>query len=125
MKRAVSISLRFVALVAMYMLIGWAFGMYEAFSIWRMLLMGVVFSGIMSGFSEWQNCKKEVITVKDKYGSGQRVRIFWPEFFLTQSFAPRIAIFCTLSVLDKRKIRHLSVLDNFANLRPWNRNRYC
>ena len=41
------------------MLIGWAFGMYETFSIWRMLLMGAVFSGIMSGFSEWQNCKKK------------------------------------------------------------------
>ena len=59
MKRAVSISLRFVALVALYMLIGWAFGMYEAFSIWRMLLMGAVFSGIMLWFSEWQNSKKK------------------------------------------------------------------
>lgn len=59
MKRAVSISLRFVALVALYMLIGWAFGMYEAFSIWRMLLMGAVFAGIMLGFSEWQNSKKK------------------------------------------------------------------
>lgn len=58
MKRVVSVSLRFIALVALYMLIGWAFGMYETFSIWRMLLMGCVFSGIMSGFSEWQNCKK-------------------------------------------------------------------
>ncbi|MBQ8811406.1 MAG: hypothetical protein IJZ70_03750 [Bacteroidales bacterium] len=52
MKRAVSISLRFIALVALYMLIGWAFGMYETFSIWRMLLMGCVFSGIMLGFSD-------------------------------------------------------------------------
>ena len=59
MKRALSISLRFVALVALYMLIGWAFGMYETFSIWRMLLMGAVFSGIMLGFSEWQNSKKK------------------------------------------------------------------
>ena len=41
------------------MLIGWALGMYETFSFWRMLLMGVVFSGIMLGFSEWQNCKKK------------------------------------------------------------------
>ena len=59
MKRAVSISLQFVALVALYMLIGLALGMYEAFSIWRMLLMGAVFSGIMLGFSEWQNSKKK------------------------------------------------------------------
>ena len=28
------------------MLIGWDLGMYETFSIWRMLLMGAVFSGI-------------------------------------------------------------------------------
>ena len=59
MKRAVSISMRFVALVALYMLIGWALGMYEAFSICRMLLMGAVLSGIMLGFSEWQNSKKK------------------------------------------------------------------
>ena len=59
MKRILSIILRYVALVALYMLIGWAFGMYETFSIWRMLLMGTVFSGIMLGFSEWQNSKKK------------------------------------------------------------------
>ena len=33
------------------MLIGWALGMYWTFSIWRMLLMGAVFSGIMLGFN--------------------------------------------------------------------------
>ena len=59
MKRILTIILRYVALVALYMLIGWAFGMYETFSIWRMLLMGSVFSGIMLGFSEWQNSKKK------------------------------------------------------------------
>ena len=59
MKRILRILLRFVALVALYMLIGWAFGMYEAFSIWRMLLMGAVFSGIMLGFSEWQSRKRQ------------------------------------------------------------------
>ena len=59
MKRFLSIILRYIALVALYMLIGWALGMYEAFSIWRMLLMGAVFSGIMLGFSEWHNCKKK------------------------------------------------------------------
>ena len=59
MKRFLSIILRYIALVALYMLIGWAFGMYETFSIWRMLLMGCVFSGIMLGFSEWQNRKKK------------------------------------------------------------------
>ena len=66
MKRILSIILRYVALVALYMLIGWALGMYEAFSIWRMLLMGAVFSGIMLGFSEWQNCKKKQ-SCKHKY----------------------------------------------------------
>ena len=59
MKRILSIILRYVALVALYMLIGWAFGMYETFSIWRMFLMGAVFSGIMLGLSEWQNSKKK------------------------------------------------------------------
>ena len=59
MKRILRILLRFVALVALYMLIGWAFGMYEAFSIWRMLLMGCIFSCIMLGFSEWQNRKRQ------------------------------------------------------------------
>ena len=41
------------------MLVSWAFGMYETFSIWRMFLMGAVFSGIMLGFGEWQNSKKK------------------------------------------------------------------
>ena len=59
MKRILSIILRYVALVALYMLIGWIFGMYETFSISRMLLMGVVFSGIMLGFSEWQSRKRQ------------------------------------------------------------------
>lgn len=55
MKRILRILLRFIALVALYMIIGWAFGMFENFNFWRMLLMGVVFSGVMLGFSEWQN----------------------------------------------------------------------
>ena len=59
MKRFLSVILRYVALVALYMLIGWAFGMYETFSFWRMLLMGCIFSGIMLGFSEWQSRKRQ------------------------------------------------------------------
>ena len=58
MKQFFAILLRFIALVALYMLIGWAFGMFETFSVWRMLLMGAVFSGIMLGFSEWQNNRR-------------------------------------------------------------------
>ena len=58
MKQFFTILLRFVALVALYMLIGWAFGMFETFSVWRMLLMGAVFSGLMLGFSEWQNNRR-------------------------------------------------------------------
>ena len=58
MKQFFTTLLRFIALVALYMLIGWAFGMFEAFSVWRMLLMGAVFSGIMLGFSEWQNNRR-------------------------------------------------------------------
>jgi len=58
MKQFFTILLRFIALVALYMLIGWAFGMFETFSVWRMLLMGAVFSGIMLGFSEWQNNRR-------------------------------------------------------------------
>ncbi len=54
MKPILTIVLRFIALVALYMLIGWAFGMFENFSFWRMLLMGTVFSGIMLGFDLWQ-----------------------------------------------------------------------
>jgi len=37
------------------MIIGWAFGMFENFNFRKMLLMGAVFSGVMLGFSEWQN----------------------------------------------------------------------
>ena len=58
MKQFFTILLRFIALVALYMLVGWAFGMFETFSVWRMLLMGAVFSGIMLGFSEWQNNRR-------------------------------------------------------------------
>ena len=58
MKQLFAILLRFIALVALYMLISWAFGMFETFSVWRMLLMGAVFSGIMLGFSEWQNNRR-------------------------------------------------------------------
>ena len=55
MKRILRILLRFIALVALYMIIGWAFGMFENFNFRKMLLMGAVFSGVMLGFSEWQN----------------------------------------------------------------------
>ena len=58
MKQFFAILLRFIALVVLYMLISWAFGMFETFSVWRMLLMGAVFSGIMLGFSEWQNNRR-------------------------------------------------------------------
>ena len=57
MKRILTVILRFIALVVLSMLIGWAFGMFENFSFWRMLLMGTVFSGIMLGFDLWQNAK--------------------------------------------------------------------
>lgn len=52
MKRILRILLRFIALVALYMIIGWAFGMFENFNFRKMLLMGAVFSGVMLGFSE-------------------------------------------------------------------------
>ena len=51
MKRILRILLRFIALVALYMIIGWAFGMFENFNFRKMLLMGAVFSGVMLGFS--------------------------------------------------------------------------
>ena len=57
MKRILTVILRFIALVVLYMLIGWVFDMYENFSFWRMLLMGTVFSGIMLGFDLWQKAK--------------------------------------------------------------------
>ena len=52
------------------MLIGWAFGMYETFSIWRMLLMGAVFSGIMLGFSECRILKRSRISSDDRVTIG-------------------------------------------------------
>ena len=52
MKRILRILLRFIALVALYMIIGWAFGLFENFNFRKMLLMGAVFSGVMLGFSE-------------------------------------------------------------------------
>ena len=52
MKRILRILLRFIALVALYMIIGWAFGMFENFNFRKMLLMGAVFSGVMLGFCE-------------------------------------------------------------------------
>lgn len=55
MKRILRILLQFIALVALYMIIGWVFGMFENFNFRTMLLMGAVFSGVMLGFSEWQN----------------------------------------------------------------------
>ena len=42
MKQILRILLRFIALVALYMIIGWAFGMFENFNFRKMLLMGAV-----------------------------------------------------------------------------------
>ena len=42
MKRILRILLRFIALVALYMIIGWAFGMFENFNFRKTLLLMIV-----------------------------------------------------------------------------------
>ena len=58
MKRFLSIVLRFIALVALYMLITWGLAeIFGTFHFWRVLIMGCVFCAIVLAVSEWQKNK--------------------------------------------------------------------
>ena len=59
MKRFLSIILRYIALVALYMLVSWGvLELFGTFSIWRVLIMGCVFCAIVLAISESKNSKK-------------------------------------------------------------------
>ena len=55
MKRFLSILLRFIALVVLYMLITWGLTeIFGTFHFWRVLIMGCVFCAIVLAVSEWK-----------------------------------------------------------------------
>ena len=59
MKRFLSIALRFIALVVLYMLITWGLTeIFGTFHFWRTLIMGCVFCAIVLAVSEWKKNKK-------------------------------------------------------------------
>ena len=59
MKRFLSIVLRFIALVVLYMLITWGLTeIFGTFYFWRVLIMGCVFCAIVLAVSEWKKNKK-------------------------------------------------------------------
>lgn len=56
MKRFLSITLRYIALVALYMLVSWGvMELFGTFNVWRVLIMGCVFCAIVLGISEAKN----------------------------------------------------------------------
>lgn len=58
MKRFLSILLRFIALVVLYMLITWGLTeIFGTFHFWRVLIMGCVFCAIVLAVSEWKKSK--------------------------------------------------------------------
>lgn len=53
MKRILSIILRYVALVTLYMLVSWSIlEIFGTFNTWRVLIMGCIFCAIVLGISE-------------------------------------------------------------------------
>ena len=53
MKRFLSVILRYVALVALYMLISWGvLEIFGTFHFWRVLIMGCVFCAVILAISE-------------------------------------------------------------------------
>ena len=59
MKRFLSIVLRFIALVVLYMLITWGLTeIFGTFHFCRVLIMGCVFCAIVLALSEWKKNKK-------------------------------------------------------------------
>ena len=60
MKRFLSIILRYIALVALYMLVSLGvLELFGTFSLWRVLIMGCVFCAIVLVISESKNSKKK------------------------------------------------------------------
>lgn len=58
MKRFVSLFLRYIALVVLYMLITWGLTeIFGTFHFWRVLIMGCVFCAIVLAVSEWKKSK--------------------------------------------------------------------
>ena len=59
MKHFFAILLRYIALVALYMLVSWGvLELFGTFNIWRVLIMGCVFCAIVLAISEYKNSKK-------------------------------------------------------------------
>ena len=59
MKRIIRILLRFIALVALYMLITWGLSeIFDTFHFWRVLIMGCVFCAIVLAISEYKKRHK-------------------------------------------------------------------
>lgn len=59
MRFLLSIILRYVALVALYMLVSWGvMKLFGTFNIWRVLIMGCVFCAIVLAISESKKRQK-------------------------------------------------------------------
>ena len=59
MKHFFAILLRYIALLALYMLVSWGvLELFGTFNIWRVLIMGCVFCAIVLAISESKNSKK-------------------------------------------------------------------
>ena len=59
MKHFFAILLRYIALLALYMLVSWGvLELFGTFNIWRVLIMGCVFCAIVLAISEYKNSKK-------------------------------------------------------------------
>ena len=67
MKRFFYIVLRYIALVALYMLITWGLlEIFGTFHFWRVLIMGCIFCAIVLALSEWKNNRKYNIYLRKK-----------------------------------------------------------
>lgn len=59
MKHFFAILLRYIALVALYMLITWGLSeIFGTFNIWRVLILGCVFCAIVLAISEYKKRQK-------------------------------------------------------------------
>lgn len=59
MKHFFAILLRYIALVALYMLVSWGvLELFGTFNIWRVLILGCVFCAIVLAISEYKKRQK-------------------------------------------------------------------
>ena len=59
MKHFFAILLRYIALLALYMLVSWGvLELFGTFNIWRVLIMGCVFCAIVLAISEYKKRQK-------------------------------------------------------------------